>query len=91
MIRVIGLDQSAADSSACERLKGSRVEKESVDRDNSQVASVSPSRSRQECHSQDQVQGGDQNHSQTMVCDLDQRTTPLLVSTSHDLQGSGLI
>ena len=78
MIRVIGLDQSAADSSAYEKLERNRVEKESVDRDSSHVVSVSPSQSRQECHSQDQVQGGGQDHSQTMVCDLDQRTTPLL-------------
>ena len=78
MIRVIGLDRSVADSSACERLEGSKAGKESIDTGDSHVVSVSPSQSLQERHGQNQVQEEGQDHSQTIVCDLGQKTTPLL-------------
>ena len=78
MIRVTGFDRNVADSSAYERLEGSKAEKEEVNVSSGRVTSVSHSRSWQESHGLNHVQGKDQDHSQTMVCDLDQETTPLL-------------
>ena len=89
MIRVIGLDWSVADSSACERLEGSKMEKESVDM-SSHVVSVSPSRSLQECHRQDHVQGEGQDCSQTMMCGLEQKTAPLLCRLRMSVRDQGL-
>ena len=78
MIRVIGVDRSVADSSACKRLEGSEAEKETRKEEDSHVESVSPCPSLQESPNRIQGQEGRQESSQQTLCDLEEETTPLL-------------
>ena len=78
MIRVIGVDRSVADSSACKRLEGSEAKREIREEEDSHVESVSPCHSLQKSPNRIQGQEGRQESSQQTLCDLEEETTPLL-------------
>ena len=88
-IRVLGVDQTVADSSACERFEGSEAKKEVWKERDSHVESVSPCRSLQENPGRIQGQERRQESSQQALCDRETGECSRALSSPHELQGSG--
>ena len=72
-IRVLGVDRSDADSSACERRKECEGRQEIPGRDTSHVRSVSPCLSSEKGLGQEQDQEGMQASSRQILCGVDPR------------------
>ena len=85
-IRVVGVDQTVADSSAHERLEGNEAKKGIWGRGDSHVESISPWRSLQESPCRIQDQEGRQEYSQQASCELDQKYSPLLCRLRMNLR-----
>ena len=83
-IRVLGVDQSDADSSACESWEGCEGKQETEGEGSSHVRSVSPCLSQGEGPGQVQDQEGMQASSHQTLCDLDQKNVPFLCRLRMD-------
>ena len=83
-IRVLGVDRSGADSSACERRKECEGRQERPGRDTSHVRSVSPCLSSREGLGQEQDQEGMQASSRQILCGVDPRNAPFLCRLRMD-------
>ena len=83
-IRVLGVDRSDADSSACERRKECEGRQEILGRDTSHVRSVGPCLSLEEGLGQGQDQEGMHASSQQMLCGVNPRNAPFLYRLRMD-------
>ena len=83
-IRVLGVDQGDADSSACERWEGCEGKQETQGEGSSHVKSVSPCLSQGESPGQVQDQEGMQASSHQTLRDLDQKNVPFLCRLRMD-------
>ena len=83
-IRVLGVDRSDADSSACERRKGCEGSQEIPGGDTSHVKSDSPCLSSEEGLGQEQDQEGMQASSRQILCGVDPKNVPFLCRLRMD-------
>ena len=83
-IRVLGVDRSDADSSACERGEGCEKEQETEGIGGSHVKSDSPCQSQERSRGQMHDQEGRQASSHNTLCDLDRKNVPFLCRLRMD-------